>query len=412
MLRLLLPTSLILMLAWTVPVTPGADKETPASVHVDKAKKLLMINAKVAPRKIDDPAYKEIYPIEVIACWAFPRGQKAHETVVTIDAKPSEIHKGLVELGLKPGKPEVGDAKDAPSGPEVNIFLEFKNGDEVKHGADREDADRSQDQQEPAQAEMALYRIGHEQARPEQGGHRLWSRLDRNADRDFSGDQPDGVPDEPDNERRKVRQAGDGQEAAAQGRHAGQADHRIAERQVTPQPQTAPGDSAMVSMCRRALALVFPLLALAGLAGCNRGQGVVYQESASDDKPTAEKVIRGVADTGDGGETKKGDEEGFRFPNDKGGEVLARVLAPSVDVRAVRVQVQKPRRQPAPASLEAPSLALPPAQPAMPRVALEWKRPLLLPRLVIDETLGGGAEPSPAGGAGICHGSQNPGRRR
>lgn len=51
---------------------------------------------------------------------------------MTIDAKPSEIHKGLVELGLKPGKPEVGDAKDAPSGPEVNIFLEFKNGDEVK----------------------------------------------------------------------------------------------------------------------------------------------------------------------------------------------------------------------------------------------------------------------------------------
>ncbi len=147
----------------------------------------------------------------------------------------------------------------------------------------------------------------------------------------------------------------------------------------------------MVSMCRRVLALVFPVLALAGLAGCNRSQGVVYQESASDDKPTAEKVVRGVADTGDGGETKKGEEEGFRFPNDKGGEVLARVLAPSVDVRAVRVQ--KPRRQTAPASLEAPSLALPPAQPAMPRVALEWKRPTLLPRLVIDETLGGGAEP-------------------
>lgn len=76
MLRLLLPTSLILMLAWTVPVTPVADKETPAGVHVDKAKKLLIVNAKVAPRKIDDPAYKEIYPIEVIACWAFPRGQK------------------------------------------------------------------------------------------------------------------------------------------------------------------------------------------------------------------------------------------------------------------------------------------------------------------------------------------------
>src|SRR5271165_4259082 len=78
-------------------------------VVVDKEKRTVTIDATVAPRKINDPRYKEIYPIEVIACWPFPKGQKAHETVVTFDAKPSQIHKALVDLGLKPGKPEFGD---------------------------------------------------------------------------------------------------------------------------------------------------------------------------------------------------------------------------------------------------------------------------------------------------------------
>src|SRR5205823_1047040 len=66
----------------------------------------------------------EIYPIEVIACWPHPRGKKAHETVVTIDIKPSEVHKALESLGLKPGTPVMGEAKDPPQGPEVNLYVE------------------------------------------------------------------------------------------------------------------------------------------------------------------------------------------------------------------------------------------------------------------------------------------------
>jgi len=46
-----------------------------------------------------------IYPLEVVACWPHPLGQKAHETVVNFDARPSDIHKALVEMGLKPGNP-------------------------------------------------------------------------------------------------------------------------------------------------------------------------------------------------------------------------------------------------------------------------------------------------------------------
>jgi hypothetical protein len=106
----------------------AGDKES-KGVVVDKEKRTITIDAKIAPRKIDDPRYKEIYPIEVVACWPFPKGQKAHETVVTIEALPSAVHKGLVELGLKPGKPVVGDVDEKPDGPTVNIFLEFPGPD-------------------------------------------------------------------------------------------------------------------------------------------------------------------------------------------------------------------------------------------------------------------------------------------
>jgi hypothetical protein len=104
-----------------------ADEKKSTGMAVDKDKRTITIDAKIAPRKINDPRYKEIYPIEVIACWPFPEGQKAHETVVTIDVKPSEVHKALEGLGLKAGKPVVGPVKERGQGPEVNIYLAFKS---------------------------------------------------------------------------------------------------------------------------------------------------------------------------------------------------------------------------------------------------------------------------------------------
>src|SRR5947199_188670 len=94
---------------------------------VDKEKRTIVVPAKIAPRKIDDPRYKEIYPIEVIATHPFPRGAKAHETVVTVEVKPSDVHKALVDLGLKPGKP-AKTAKDKQTGPAVQILLETTPG--------------------------------------------------------------------------------------------------------------------------------------------------------------------------------------------------------------------------------------------------------------------------------------------
>ena len=105
--------------------------DTPG-VTVDKEKRTVTVDCKVAPRKIDDPRYQKPdgkpYPIEVVATFPFPKGQKAHETVVTIEIKPSDVHKALESLGLKPGKP-VAVEGETPTGPKVNLYLEVPGPD-------------------------------------------------------------------------------------------------------------------------------------------------------------------------------------------------------------------------------------------------------------------------------------------
>ena len=103
------------------------DKKDEKAITIDKDKRTIIVPAKVAPRKIEDERYKEIYPIEVIATYPFPRGAKAHETVVTVECKPSAVHKALTDMGLKPGKPAKA-VKEKQTGPEVKIFLEHPPG--------------------------------------------------------------------------------------------------------------------------------------------------------------------------------------------------------------------------------------------------------------------------------------------
>ncbi len=111
--------------AAAVLATVAAAQETkPGGVTVDKAKRTVTISAKVAPRKVLD----QVYPIELVAGWPHPKGKKAHEIVVSIDANPSQVHKGLESLGLKPGKPAKGaDAK--AQGPVVNVYIEVPEAD-------------------------------------------------------------------------------------------------------------------------------------------------------------------------------------------------------------------------------------------------------------------------------------------
>ncbi|MBM3981352.1 MAG: hypothetical protein FJ304_13905 [Planctomycetes bacterium] len=102
-------------------------------VTIDMTKKSVSIDAKVAPRKLEH-LKGEQYPIELIACWGHPKGKKAHETVLTIEVDPSEVHKALEKVGLKPGKPakgaaqKEGDPDPKAQGPEVNVFVEVPDG--------------------------------------------------------------------------------------------------------------------------------------------------------------------------------------------------------------------------------------------------------------------------------------------
>jgi hypothetical protein len=120
---------LILAAAFAAPALPLTESaaQDAKGVIVDKAKRTVTVDAKVAPRKLEH-LKGEVYPIELVACWPHPRGKKAHETVLTIDADPSAVHKGLEELGLKPGKPAKGDAAKA-EGPEVNVYIEVPGPD-------------------------------------------------------------------------------------------------------------------------------------------------------------------------------------------------------------------------------------------------------------------------------------------
>ena len=83
---------------------------------------MIFIPCKIAARKL--PNLRDIYPLEVIATFPPPRGRKAHETVVTTEVRPSEVHAALERLGLKPGKPAKGEGAKA-TGPEVKIAIEF-----------------------------------------------------------------------------------------------------------------------------------------------------------------------------------------------------------------------------------------------------------------------------------------------
>jgi hypothetical protein len=112
-----------LILAFFLVAHRTAPAQNPGpGLTVDKAKNTVTIDAVIAPRKLEH--LKEVYPIEVIACWAHPKGKKAHETIVNFDVSPSKVHKALEELGAKAGAPVMGDTTAVATGAELKIYLE------------------------------------------------------------------------------------------------------------------------------------------------------------------------------------------------------------------------------------------------------------------------------------------------
>jgi hypothetical protein len=105
---------------------PDAPGE-PQKIRVDRDRRTISIACTIAPRKL--PHLNEVYPIEVIGTYPSPNGQKAHETVLNFaGVKPSEVHKALLDLGLRPGKPARGEETRA-EGPELLLFVEITGPD-------------------------------------------------------------------------------------------------------------------------------------------------------------------------------------------------------------------------------------------------------------------------------------------
>ena len=74
--------------------------------------------------------------LELLACTP---GTREHESILTVSAKPSDIHLALLLVGLEPGQPLTWKEKDdgeaelvPPRGPEVEVTLHFEHKGKAK----------------------------------------------------------------------------------------------------------------------------------------------------------------------------------------------------------------------------------------------------------------------------------------
>lgn len=119
-------------------------------------------------------------------------------------------------------------------------------------------------------------------------------------------------------------------------------------------------------------------------------------DNAASDKSPARGGVEEAASKKPVAQAAKNDAKAapFRFPEDAGGRLLAKVLPPK-DVEPTRLQpiAPAPRRakgSPSPSDYgKLPSLPLPPTSAALPRLSGETRDVRLRPTLVLDETLGG-----------------------
>jgi hypothetical protein len=104
-------------------VIPSPEPPGPAArLEVDPATRSVIVPCRIAPRKLSH--LEDVYPLEVVATYPSPAGQKAHETVLTFTGiRPSEVAQALQALGIKPGRPAKGESR--AEGPELLLFLEF-----------------------------------------------------------------------------------------------------------------------------------------------------------------------------------------------------------------------------------------------------------------------------------------------
>ena len=105
----------------------------PGGVTVDVVRRAVIVDAKVAPRKL--PESRQGLPIELVAGWGAPKGKKAHEIVVAIDVEPIRSPQGTRETRAssrasppRAGPPKDGDPFPKAEGPVVNVYFEVPDG--------------------------------------------------------------------------------------------------------------------------------------------------------------------------------------------------------------------------------------------------------------------------------------------
>jgi hypothetical protein len=94
----------------------------------------MTVDAKAREVRVDCEAVKADYPLEFLAVM---NNTNEYEAVVRTQAKPSNLHLGLLMIGLKPGTPvhysESTKTWQPPTGPPVDIWFEYqKDGKTVK----------------------------------------------------------------------------------------------------------------------------------------------------------------------------------------------------------------------------------------------------------------------------------------
>jgi hypothetical protein len=127
---------------------------------------------------------------------------------------------------------------------------------------------------------------------------------------------------------------------------------------------------------------------LLGAAACSRSAAVAPAEAPPAESPGAEAT----AAPPDGAPDSP--VASFRLPDDRGGELLARLLPPA-EARRPLADPPAPRHLPPPAGLNLPDPPPPPAAVALPRLPAAPRRAPLRPRLTLDELpAGAGVEPA------------------
>jgi hypothetical protein len=138
--------------------------------------------------------------------------------------------------------------------------------------------------------------------------------------------------------------------------------------------------------------------ALLPLAGCSRSPAPAVAQDARPAGTEKAPVVRAQADDAPAKDEAKKDEagDGFRFPEDKGGQLLAKQLPPSDRPPATSDgAAPAPRHLPGAPGLEHPSVPLPPNQGQVPRLPAHRKGPPLRPRSLPDELPLSGSRPEP-----------------